>query len=69
MPTGSVSKVASDPRSAVIHDPTPPPAGGNNLTYVDLTADQYAILVAAWGAGKNVTVTGTPPTATKVESA
>jgi hypothetical protein len=68
MPTGPVTKVSTDPRSARIHDPLPPP-NGTDHNYVDLTADQYATCLAAWGAGKNVIVTGTAPTATKVESA
>ncbi len=69
MATGSVKKVGTDPRMVTIHDPTPPPPAGNDVTFSDLTADQYNLCVAAWGAGKNVTVTGTPPVATKVESA
>jgi len=69
MPTGTVTKVSTDPRSAIIHDPTSPPIGGTDYTYVDLTSDQYQTCLVAWGAGKSVKVTGTAPTATKVESA
>ncbi len=63
--TGTVSKVTSDKSCKIQTSAGPPPI---EVSFLDLSADQYAIIVAAWGSGKSVTVTGTPPSATKVES-
>lgn len=64
--SGAVAKVSSDPRSCSVQtSPGPPPV---LIAFVDLTADQYATVLAAYSGNKPVTITGTPPAATKVES-
>ena len=64
--SGAVTKVSSDPKSCIVQtSPGPPPV---TVAFVDLTADQYATILAAYSGNKPVTVTGTPPSATKVES-
>lgn len=64
--SGAVTKVSSDPRSCVVQtSPGPPPV---TVAFVDLTADQYATVLAAYSGNKPVTMTGTPPACTKAES-
>jgi len=62
--SGRVASWCSDPRSCAIQppgDPKPPA-----IAFGPLTADQYAGILAAWGAGLPVTVEGEAPACVKV---
>lgn len=61
--TGTVKSIATNPRAFSIDTGTPPP-----IAFVDPDADQWALILAAWGSGKSVTVEGTPPAVTKVKA-
>jgi hypothetical protein len=67
MTTGKVVKVTSDPKGFLVHKDDPPP-GGTDVAFVDVTADQFAVALAAYGKDSTVDVDGVPPNCTKIEA-
>ena len=63
--SGTVAKLDAATKSFSLNTPPTPP-GTPLIAFVDATNDEWAIVVAAWGAGKSITVdsgpTGAPPT-------